>query len=74
MNTGSPEYKSQGSCQRCSVNRVLQKISQNSQETTCVRDSFLLELQEKEIPAQLFSSVIAQFSRTPFHRIPPVVV
>ena len=31
--------------QRCSVKRVLLKISQNSQENTCARVSFLIKLQ-----------------------------
>ena len=31
--------------QRCSVKKVFLKVSQNSQETTCFRVSFLIKLQ-----------------------------
>ena len=36
---------SEAVAQRCSVKKVFLKISQNSQENTCTRDSFLIKLQ-----------------------------
>ena len=46
--------------QKCSVKKVFLEISQNSQENTCARDSFLIKLQawgfiKKETLAQVFS-------------------
>ena len=53
--------------QRCSLKKVLLKISQNSQENTFVRVSFLLKSQapacdfmKKEALAQVFSSEFAR--------------
>ena len=45
--------------QRCSVKKFLE-ISQNSQENTCARVSFLIKLIKKETLAKVF------FLRTPF--------
>ena len=47
--------------QRCSVKNVFLKISQNSQQNTCARVSFLIKLRacnfiKKETLAQVFSS------------------
>ena len=35
--------------QRCSVEKVVLEISQNSQENTCARDPFLIKLQFSKI-------------------------
>ena len=58
---------------RCSVKKVFSKISQNSQENSCARVSFLIKLQAsrpvtllKKTLAQLFFSAnFAKFLRTP---------
>ena len=54
--------KTEAVVQRCSVKKVFLKISQNSQENTCARASFLIKLQasvsnfiKKETLAQVFS-------------------
>ena len=67
---------------KCSVKKVLKKlskISQNLQENTCARFSFLLKLHAwvcnfiKKRPAQVFSCEFWEiFKSTFFHRIPPV--
>ena len=45
----SQSYKTfisaEGAVQRCSVKMVFLEISQNSQENTCARVSFIIELQ-----------------------------
>ena len=64
--------------QRCSVKRVFLEISQNSQENTCARVSFLIKLQaevfnfiKKETLAQVFSCEFCEISKnTFFHRTP----
>ena len=38
-------FRTEAVAQRCSVKKVLLKISQNSQENTCARASFLIKLQ-----------------------------
>ena len=38
-------HNSEAVAQRCSVKKVFLEISQNSQENTCARDSFLIKLQ-----------------------------
>ena len=40
--------------QRCSVKKMLLKISQNSQENTCARVSFLIKLQASAAGAFLW--------------------
>ena len=53
--------------QRCSVKKVFLEISQNSQENTCARDSFLINLSL----AQVFSCEFCEISKnTFFHRTP----
>ena len=42
---------------RCSIKKVFSEISQNSQENTCARDSFLIKLQAPLVSASV---------RTPF--------
>ena len=57
----------EGVIPRCSVKKVFLKISQNSQENTCVRVSFLIKvLIKKETLAQVFSCEI--FKNTYFYR------
>ena len=66
--------------QRCSVREVFLEISQNSQENTCARVSFLINLQveacnviKKETLAQLFSCKFCEISKnTISYRIPLV--
>ena len=54
---------------RCSVEKVFLEISQNSQENTCARVSFLL----KETLAQVFSCEFCEISKNIFfYRAPPV--
>ena len=55
--------------QRCSVKKVFLEISQNSQENTCARVSFLIKLQafiKKETLAQVFSSEFCEISENTF--------
>ena len=49
--------KKEAIAQRCSVNKLLLEISQNSQENTCARVSFLIKLQARgQRPATLARS------------------
>ena len=65
---------------RSSVKRVLLEISQNSQENTCARVSFLIKMQastcnfiKKETLAQVFSCEYSEISKNNFsYRTPPV--
>ena len=67
---------------RCSVKKVLLEISQNSQENTRARDSFLIKLQawawacnfiKRESLARVFSCEFCEISKnTFFYRTPPV--
>ena len=64
--------------QRCSVKTVFLEISQNSQENTCARVSFLIKLQaacnfiKKETLAQVFSCEFYEISKNTFsYRTPP---
>ena len=55
-------------CPQVSVKKVLLKISQNSQENTCVRVSFLMKLQacnfiKKETLAQMFSCEFREITK-----------
>ena len=56
--------------QTCSVKKVFLEISQNSQENTCARDSFLMKLQcnfiKKEALAQVFSCEFCEISKNTF--------
>ena len=65
--------------QRCSVKNVFYEISQNSQENTFAKVSFLMKLQTwpatflKKRLAQVFSCEFCEFSNDIFfHRTPPV--
>ena len=58
---------------RCFVEKVFLEISQNSQENTCARVSFLIKLQalglqliKKESLAQLFSCEFCEISKNTF--------
>ena len=60
---------------RCSAKEVFLEISQNSQENSCARDSFLIKLSCRPRPPTLFKKNIwhrsfpvnfAKFLRTPF--------
>ena len=64
---------------RCSVKKLFLEISQNSQESTLARDTFLMKLQKacnfinKESLAQVFSCEFCEISKnTFFYRTPPV--
>ena len=57
--------------QRCFVKKVFFKISQNSQENTCARVSFLIKLQacnfiKKETLAQVFSCEFCEILKNTF--------
>ena len=68
--------------QRCSVKKVFMKISQNSQENTCARASFLIKLQveacnfiKKETLTQVFSCEFCEIFKNTFsYRTPSVAV
>ena len=57
---------------KCSVKNIFLEISQNSQENTCVRVSFLIKLQaacnfiKKETLAQVFSREFYKISKNTF--------
>ena len=64
---------------RCSVEKVFLEISQNSQENTCARVSFLIKLQaacgfiKKEALVQVLSCEFCEISKnTFFYRTPSV--
>ena len=54
--------------QRCSVKKVLLKMSQNTQESTCARVSFLIKLQPSGLKLwnRCFPVNFVKFLRTPF--------
>ena len=60
----------------CSVKKVFLEISENSQENTCARVSFIIKLQafmKKEALAQVFSCEFSEISKNIFfHRTPLV--
>ena len=58
---------------RCSIKKVFLKISQNSQEKTCSKVSFLVKFQasacnyiKKETPAQMFSCQLCEIIKNIF--------
>ena len=61
--------------QRCSVKKVFLEISQNSQENTFARVSFLIKLQacKKEALAQVFSCEFYEISENTFLDRTPLV-
>ena len=50
----------------CSVKTVFLEISQNSQENTCARDSFLIKLQTRPPLVQVFSYEFCEISKNTF--------
>ena len=63
---------------RYSVKKVFLEISQNSQENTCARDSFLIKLKacnfiKKESLAQMFSCEFCEISTNTFYYRAPLV-
>ena len=71
---------SEAVARKCSVKKVFLEVSQNSQENTCARVSFLINLQtsacnfiKKETLAQVFSCEFCEISNKTFsYRTPPV--
>ena len=66
--------------QRCSVKKVFLEISQNSQENTCARVSFLINCRpevcnfiKKETLAQVFSCEFCEISKNTFSYRTPLV-
>ena len=68
--------------QRCSVKKVFLEISQNWQENTCARVSFLIKVQahayacnliKKEALAQMFSCQFCEISKNRFFKRTPLV-
>ena len=58
--------------QRCSVKKVFLETSQNWQENTCARVSFLIKMQAETL-AQVFSCKFCEISKNTFYyRTPPV--
>ena len=51
---------------RCSVKKVFLEISQNSQENTCARATFLIKLQAYEISMNTFSTERLQATASEF--------
>ena len=47
--------------QRCSAKKVFLEISQNSQENTCARVSFLIKLQASGFPVFVFLRILWNF-------------
>ena len=65
---------------RCSVKKVFLEISQNPQENTCTRFSFLIKLQtqacnfiKKENLAHMFSCEFCEISKNTFSNRTPLV-
>ena len=61
MNTWIPEAV----VQRCSVKKVFLKNSQNSQENTCARVSFLIKFQAERLWHRCFPVNFVEFLKTP---------
>ena len=64
------DFNSEAVVQRCSAKKVFLEISQNSQENTCARVSFLIKLQanfiKKEALAKVFSYEFWEISKNTF--------
>ena len=52
--------------QRCSIKKMFLEISQNPQEITCARASFLIKFIKKETLEQVFSCEFCEISRNIF--------
>ena len=50
---------------RCSVKKVFLKVSQNSQENSCARVSFLIKFQKKRLWHRYFPVNFVKLLRTP---------
>ena len=59
--------------QRCSVKKVFLEISQNSQENTCARVSFLINFIKKETLVQVLSCKFCEISKNTFFNRTPLV-
>ena len=59
--------------QRCSVKKVILEISQNVQENTCARVSFLIKFIKKQTLVQVFSCEISVISKSTFFYRKPLV-
>ena len=57
--------KTEAVVRRCSVTKVFLEISQNSQENTCSRVSFLIKLQAETL-AQMFPCKFCEISENTF--------
>ena len=66
-------FSSEAVSQRCSAKKLFLEISQNSQENTCARASFLIKLIKKEILAQVFSCEFCEISKNTFFYRTPLV-
>ena len=69
-------HKQEAAVQICSVKKVFLEISQNSQENTCARVSFLIKLKKKkkETLELMFSCEFCEISKNIyFYRTTPVV-
>ena len=74
------QHSTEAVAQRCSVKKLFLEISQNSQENTCARFSFLIKFQagacnfiKIETLAQVFSCEFCEISKNTFsYRTPPV--
>ena len=53
-------FDSEAVAQRCSVKKVFLKISQNSQESTCARVSFLIKLQAQSATLLKKSHIVCE--------------
>ena len=63
LNNEINEYNSEPVTRRCSVKQVFRKFSLNSQEITCARVSFLIELQAENTAYTIFANFISNYLR-----------
>ena len=62
-------YETEAVIRNCSIRKVFIKISQNSQENTCARVTFLIKCIKKETLAEVFSCEFCEtFKNTSFYR------
>ena len=83
MNSCGTLWFTEAVVQRCSVKMVFLEFSQNSQENTCARVSFLIKLQasglscrpllKKRLLAQVFSCEFCEISKNTFFYGTPLV-
>ena len=65
-------FETEAVAQRCSLKKMFLKISQNSQENTCPRDSLLIKLQARGSEEETLAYVVQTFKNTYFYRTPLV--